>query len=674
MANLGTAYVQIVPSAQGISGSISTALGPESSAAGIAAGRGIATNLGTTLSKTGGLMMKAGGIATALAVPLVAGIKKSMDAYGVQAAAETKLTEIYKTRMGVTGEAAQKTIELASALQKQGIIGDEVTLSGAQQLATFAKYPGTVDKLLPAMDNLLAQQKGVNATSQDATNIANMMGKVMMGQTGALKRAGVTFDETQEKIMKTGTEEEKAAMLAEVITQNVGNMNEAFAQTDAGKIQQMKNSMGDLSEKIGGMLAPAISNLASFVSTNLIPRVESFLNFMSANPLFAKIVLGVTGVLAVGGPLLIMIGSVVSAVGAIAGALAGLTAAAAAPIAAVVALVGIFALVYSKSEALRTALSNAASAIMTALAPIIQTVIAKVQEMMPLLSTLATMLGNTLAGAINLLTPIITTVISVVGSYVGPALDLVKSRLETMVAAFQVVGSVVAPIFTKLQGVVAKACSAIGKHLNFSAVAGKVQSVFNSVKAHISFAIEQAKFKVGAVVNAVRKHLDFAGLAGKVKSTFETIKKNITKPIETARNTVKSIINKIKGFFPINVGKIIGNIRTPHFTLNTGEKTFMGKTIKYPTGISVSWHDKAMDNPFMFRGATLFGAGETGDEVLYGKRALMGDITNAVSKVSGVTNPRNVTITNNITVNGAEDPEAFAERFVRSLELQMRTA
>ena len=122
MANLGTAYVQIVPAATGISGAITKTLAPESAAAGVSAGRGIASNLSATLSKTGGAMIKAGGIATALSLPLIAGIKKSMDAYNVQAAAETKLTEIYKTRMGVTGEAAKKTMELASALQKQGVI------------------------------------------------------------------------------------------------------------------------------------------------------------------------------------------------------------------------------------------------------------------------------------------------------------------------------------------------------------------------------------------------------------------------------------------------------------------------------------------------------------------------------------------------------------------------
>ena len=121
MANLGTAYVQIIPSAQGISGSITNALGPEAGVAGVKAGRGMATNMASTLKSVGGTMMKAGGIATALSLPLIAGIKNSLGAYNLQHAAETKLTEIYKTRMGVSDEAAKKTMELTSALQKQGV-------------------------------------------------------------------------------------------------------------------------------------------------------------------------------------------------------------------------------------------------------------------------------------------------------------------------------------------------------------------------------------------------------------------------------------------------------------------------------------------------------------------------------------------------------------------------
>lgn len=338
-SELGKAYVQIMPSAQGIKGSITKVLSGEATSAGDKAGATASKSFGSKFSSLSGKFIKAGAIASAVSVPLIAGIKKAMDAYSVQNEAETKLIEIYKTRMGVGKKAAKSTFDLASALQKQGIIGDEVAISGAQQLATFAKYPKTVNTLLPAMNNLLAQQKGVNATTGDAVNIGNLMGKVMQGQTGALKRVGISFTSAQEQVLKYGTEQERAAMLAEVITSNVGNMNEALAQTPSGKIQQLKNSLGDLWEGIGASLAPALASVASFLSERIVPVLERVVNFMVAHPLIGKIALGLTGILAIGGPLLIMVGAIISAVTVITPLIAGIGVAIAAVIAIGVVLI-----------------------------------------------------------------------------------------------------------------------------------------------------------------------------------------------------------------------------------------------------------------------------------------------------------------------------------------------
>lgn len=353
MANLGTAYVQIVPEATGISGKITKAINPEANAAGLEAGTTVAKSLGSKLQSLGGSFIKAGAIATAVSVPIIAGINKAMDAYMIQSAAETKLTEIYRTRMGVTQQAAQATIDYAGALQKQGVIGDEVLLSGAQQLATFAKYPGTINSLLPAMGNLLAQQKGVNATAQDATQIGNLMGKVLQGQTGALKRVGITFTEAQEQVLKYGTEEERAAMLAQVITDNVGNMNAVMAQTPEGQIQQMKNAMGDLAEQIGATLAPVLADLANWISTNLMPKLESLIAWFQSNPVAAKVIVAVAGILAVGGPLLIMIGTLISSVGSIMSILPMLAGPAGIVIAVIAAIIAIGVLLYQNWDTIK---------------------------------------------------------------------------------------------------------------------------------------------------------------------------------------------------------------------------------------------------------------------------------------------------------------------------------
>lgn len=391
--------------------------------------------------------------------------KKLLELSEVQHSAETKLVEIYEKRMGATEAAAKSTMELASALQKEGVVGDEVTLSGAQQLATFAKYPATVNKLLPAMDNLLVQQKGLNGTADDARNIANLMGKAMMGNVGALKRVGISFTDAQAEVLKYGTEEEKAAMLAEVITDNVGNMNQKFAETDAGKIQQAKNELGDMGERIGAVLLPALADLAKWISENVMPKVESLISFVEKHPVLAKVAIGIAAFLAVGGPLLIMIGSICSIV----------------------------------------------------------------SVLIPLVGTLS---------AVSL--PITGTML------------LIAAAIAAVVAA----------------GVLL--------YKNWDTVKQK---------------------------------------ANQLKNHFKSLGEKLTKPFRDAWTKIKGIINKIKGLFPIKIGKLLKNIKLPHFSISWGQKDAgpLG-TIKWPKGMSVKWYKQGgiFTKPTLLGGNS--GVGEAGAE------------------------------------------------------------
>ena len=238
-------------------------------------------------SKMGNAFKKVlGVIATVFAVDKIKKFgQECVDAYEVQEAAELKLETVMKQRMGATDDVIQSIKDLASEQQKLGVVGDEVQLSGAQQLSTFLSTDSALKTLIPAMNDLAVQQNGVNVTSEGMVNIGNLMGKVMQGQTSALTRVGITFTEAQEKVLKYGTEEERAAMLAEVITDNVGNMNEAFAQTDSGKIQQAKNNFGDMQEVIGGKLLPIVASFydkvnsfAVFMMNTGIPAIEGMVS------------------------------------------------------------------------------------------------------------------------------------------------------------------------------------------------------------------------------------------------------------------------------------------------------------------------------------------------------------------------------------------------------------
>ena len=173
--------------------------------------------------------------------------------YQQQEIAETQLTTVMRQRMGATDEEIASIKQLASEQQKLGVIGDEVQLAGAQQVATFLKEKSSIDTLLPAMNNLLAQQHGVNSTTNDAVSVANLMGKAMQGQVAALTRVGITFSEAEAQVQKYGTESERAAVLAQVITNNVGDMNAQLAATDSGRQAQLANKLGDIKEQLGAL-------------------------------------------------------------------------------------------------------------------------------------------------------------------------------------------------------------------------------------------------------------------------------------------------------------------------------------------------------------------------------------------------------------------------------------
>ena len=509
--------------------------------------------------KTAGNKIKSAGrtITTSVSVYGMAGIyagSKLIEMSQKQAEAEQKLTEIYKTRMGATSGAAKSTMKLASALQKQGVVGDEVALSFAQQMATYSSVPGTVEKLMPAFENLLVQQKGLNGTQEDAVSLANMFGKAMMGQTGALKRAGISFTDAQAEVLKYGTEEEKAAMMAEVITQNVGNMNAEFAKTDAGKIQQAKNQLGDMGEEIGAILLPAVADLVGWLQGHLLPVIQNVINWFSQHPKVATFALALAGITAVLGPVIMVIGALVSAIGNI-----------------------------------------------IIIAPIV-------------------------AGAIGAISAPVLAVVAAIGAAIAIGVALYKNWDTVKAYATKIWTQ----IKTKLVTLVTMIRTSIVK--NFTTLRTNVSAVFTACKT-----------KVVSIANALKTSVTtaFNTLKTSVSNIWNKIKGAITKPIESAKNTISGIIKKIKGFFPISLKKLV-SFSLPSISIGSKSTKVGDKSVKSPTFGVGGWkhYAKAMNQPYLFTKATGIVAGEAGDEMIYGRNALMRDIASAVGGAGG-----------NITVN-----------------------
>lgn len=175
-------------------------------------------------------------------------------AFEAAAVANTKLKTIMEQRMNATAEDVKGVKDVISAQKELGVVSGSVQVAGAQQIGTFATQASTLRTLVPAMNNLLAQQKGVNATQEDAVAIGNLFGKALTGQASALRRVGITFSAAEEKMLKHGTESERAALLARIVSNNVGDMNKNLAATPTGQMKQLQMTIGGIKAKIGEVL------------------------------------------------------------------------------------------------------------------------------------------------------------------------------------------------------------------------------------------------------------------------------------------------------------------------------------------------------------------------------------------------------------------------------------
>ena len=204
-------------------------------------------------------------------------------AYAIQQEAETKLASNMRNTIGASDAEIQSIKDLCSAQQQLGVIGDEVQLAGAQELAVHVRHTETLKTLIPAMNDMIAKEKGLSATQESATNIAKMLGKVMDGQVTVLRRYGITASDAQLEVLKLGTEEERAAVLSQLIADKMGGVNRELAKTSSGQVQQLTNAMGDLGEQVGGVL------------TKVQPYVAMAAQLTTATTGFIKLTTGIKG-------------------------------------------------------------------------------------------------------------------------------------------------------------------------------------------------------------------------------------------------------------------------------------------------------------------------------------------------------------------------------------------
>lgn len=238
---------------------------------------------------------------------------------------------------------------------------------------------------------------------------------------------------------------------------------------------------------------------------------------------------------------------------------------------------------------------------------------------------------------INAVKSVITTVMNAIKTVFTTVWNAIKSNI--IVPVMNAIKSVISSVWNSIKSVITSVVNAIRSVISsvFNAVKSTITSIMNGIRSTFSSVWNSIKSVVSGAVNGVKSTIS-SGLnsaMGVVSSVLGGIKSKFSSIFESCKSIVSGAINKIKGFF--NFSWSLPKLKMPHPTIT-------GKFSLNPPSVpkfGISWYKKAMDDPMMFTEPTLFdinpvtgkakGAGEAGDEMMYGHQNLMEDIDAVVS-------------------------------------------
>ena len=429
------------------------------------------------------------GAATAAAAYLVNFGKQSVAAALKAGEVTAKFQQVAKNN-NWTDEEQKSLLSLNKTLGQTGVISGGTLKAAQAQLGTFALTADQVKTLTPALADMIANNKGYNATAQDGVQIANLLGKVMTGSATALSKYGVTMTDAQKKVLQEGSASEKAAMAAKVLEANFGGINKALADTPQGKMTILQHEIAGLKTSVGNDLIAAFGGVGGAV-IKMVQAVEPLITALfdkiaqlaqKIGPPLEKVfglvadkiskidfngfagqlsglsgpiaaVTGLLGAAGLGGALsglsgVPIIGSMFGSLGKVLGGLGG-------PITLVIgALAGLIA----TSPQLRGEFGEMLTNVFASIKQALELLQPSIKTLMDTFAQLAQALIPVLAKIIPLLTPIISTLVGALVPAIQGILTVVTTVIQAITPAIQgvqpVVTAVVAAITAVIQALV----------------------------------------------------------------------------------------------------------------------------------------------------------------------------------------------------------------------------
>lgn len=251
------------------------------------------TSFDSGLKGTLGNLRQFKGALGALAVVGIAkGIKSFADdmrsAYLVQWQAEKNVNDALYSNMTARGE-SQKAIDdqvkayksLASQLQKVGVIGDEVTLSGMGIMTQMGLTTDQVKTMTPLLQDLAVKQYGLNVSTDQFKQVSQSVATMVNMGKLTLQGYGIQVTDVERKQFKAMSQSERYTFIMNKLKNSVVGANEAMTQTAGGKLQQMNNAIGDCEEQVGQLVNTIYDGFATMALPIIEDATGAFQEFMT---------------------------------------------------------------------------------------------------------------------------------------------------------------------------------------------------------------------------------------------------------------------------------------------------------------------------------------------------------------------------------------------------------
>ncbi len=593
---LGKAYVQIMPSAKGISGSIQKTLNPEAITAGKSAGTKIVSSMADSMGKAGETLTKAITLPVAGAVAAVGGLIGTLG-WG-------RLTGLDSARAKLAGLGYEaEAVDRISSLVSDSIQGTVTTMAEGVSVAAGGLAAGVeegkeLERYIKLVgDAAVGAGRDVGSMAQIFNRVQgggrlmtqelNMIEDGMPGFAQAMaKSLGVPLPAFRE-LVTAG--EVTSDQFLDVMEDFAGNMSDAYASSWEGIVSRTKSNIGILGEiMLGGVFEQSKEALAEFLEfirtddvrewfadagqvigdtlTKAIDSIKNAINWwINLDDETKELITRIVEIAVVAGPVLLAVsklieigigafkvfGLIKGAAGILASAIGAISWPVVAVVAAIAGLIAVFVGLYNENERFR----EIVNAVWEEIKNVVMTVVESVsdfvmgivgglvdwwQENQELIMETAKVvwetIKNTIMAVLEFMLPMIQTAWEGIKNNIAAAWDLITTIVET---GINFVKGIIKAVMQMITGDWSGA---------WETIKSTVSNLITGIKDIISRQLELAFTIVKGILNNIKAKFKaiFDAVWSVVGDTFKNVVNSVKDGMTNAYNAVKNFFGKFK--------------------------------------------------------------------------------------------------------------------------------